>query len=144
KEVISEINGKWGNEVLLSGPTLQIPYKVYKDIKTYDEQLKKYVVTQEEIIQNAYFFPEDLTIDSQVDTKPLNRSIYESVVFTADLSIKGFFPEISFADYNIEEKDVLWEKASVFIETSNLKGIKNTLQLKLGNKELKMSSQYSE
>lgn len=144
KEVISEINVKWGNEVLLSGPTLQIPYKVYKDIKTYDEQLKKYVVTQEEIIQNAYFFPEDLTIDSQVDTKPLNRSIYESVVFTADLSIKGFFPEISFADYNIEEKDVLWEKASVFIETSNLKGIKNTLQLKLGNKELKMSSQYSE
>src|SRR5690606_12429549 len=130
-EVISEINSKWGNEVLLSGPTLQIPYKVYKDIKTYDEQLKKYIVTQDVIIQNAYFFPENLTIDSQVDTKPLNRSIYESVVFTADLAVKGTFPEIDFTNYNIKNEDVLWDKASVFIETSNLKGIKNTLQLTL-------------
>lgn len=144
KEVISEINSKWGNEVLLSGPTLQIPYKVYKDIKTYDEQLKKYIVTQDVIIQNAYFFPEELTIDSQVDTKPLNRSIYKSVVFTADLAVKGSFPEIDFTNYNIKNEDVLWNKASVFIETSNLKGIKNTLQIKLGKKELKMSSQYSE
>ena len=34
-EVIQEINEKWGNEVVLFGPIIKIPYKTYKEEKTF-------------------------------------------------------------------------------------------------------------
>lgn len=34
EEVVKEINEKWGNEVLLSGPIVKIPYKVISEEKS--------------------------------------------------------------------------------------------------------------
>ena len=34
-EVIHEINQKWGNEVVLYGPIIKIPYKTYKEQRTF-------------------------------------------------------------------------------------------------------------
>ncbi|NCP53512.1 MAG: cell envelope integrity protein CreD, partial [Flavobacteriales bacterium] len=85
KEVVNEINEKWGNEIVISGPILKIPYKTFKEQKVSQEGLNKFITTQEVLINYAYFFPEQLVIDSKVTTKPLNRSIYESVVFQSDI-----------------------------------------------------------
>lgn len=56
-EVVKEINGKWGNEVMLAGPILKVPYRTFKDIRTYNEKTKAYKTTTEETIKYAYFFP---------------------------------------------------------------------------------------
>ena len=37
-EVIQEINEKWGNEVVLYGPIVKVPYKTYTEEKIFDEQ----------------------------------------------------------------------------------------------------------
>src|SRR5690606_41020509 len=37
-EVINEINEKWGNSVVLSGPILKIPYKTYTEIIRFDQK----------------------------------------------------------------------------------------------------------
>jgi len=34
QDVVNEINGKWGNNVLVYGPMLKIPYKTYSETKT--------------------------------------------------------------------------------------------------------------
>lgn len=142
KQVIHEIHEKWGNEVLVSGPILEIPFLTYVENKSYDEKLEKYVTTSSMVKNKAWFFPENLTIDSQVDTLDRNRSIYKSVVFTVDLKFTGDFPVIDFSGKNISEQDILWEEARIFIQSSNTKGIKSDLALSLDGNEWNMSSTY--
>ena len=141
-QVVKEINSKWGNEVLLSGPILKIPYKTFKEVRSYDEKAKAYETTNEETIKYAYFFPDSLDIASDVESKPLNRSIYESVVYTADLTIKGIFPKIDFTKADIPENHIIWDKATVIIKTSNLKGIRNSPEVHFNQQVLQMTPQY--
>ncbi len=143
EEVVREINEKWGNEVLLSGPIVKIPYKVISEEKIFNEKSNAYYTKTKETIENAYFFPEKLNISSQVDTKPLNRSIYESVVYSAAIDIKGSFPKIDFTNTDIPEENILWEKATVLLKTSNLKGIKTTPIVNLASEALSLTPQYS-
>lgn len=143
EEVVREINEKWGNEVLLSGPILKIPYKVIFEEKIFNEKSNSYYTKTKESIKNAYFFPDKLNIISQVDTKPLNRSIYESVVYSAAIEVKGNFPIIDFSDTDIADENILWEKATVILKTSNLKGIKTTPVVNLASEALSMTPQYS-
>lgn len=144
-EVIQEINSKWGNEVLLSGPILKIPYKTYKEETEFNKETKKYVKKTETIIRYAFLFPDKLDIKSNVLSKeePLKRSIYESVVFTADMQISGNFPKIDLSNNDILDSDILWEKISVLIQTSNLKGIRNTVEVNLNSQTLQMNPKYN-
>jgi len=146
EEVVREINSKWGNEVVLSGPILKVPYKTYKEEKVYIEKTKSYEIKTEEILNHAYIFPDGLNIDSKVTSKaePLKRSIYESVVFTTDIAVSGDFPAIDLSDHDIEPTDILWEKITVLIKTSNLKGIRNTLEVNMGDQALSMTPKYSQ
>ena len=142
KEVVNEINSKWGNEVVLSGPILKVPYTIEKEEKTYDKKKESYFTTTKEISKFAYFFPDELNIDSKVETKPLNRSIYKSVVYNSDIEVSGEFPIIDFSSEAVKPKTIEWEKASVIVQTSNLKGIRNTLEVQLGNQKLTMNPKY--
>jgi inner membrane protein len=143
EEVVREINQKWGSEVLLSGPIVKIPYKVISEEKIFNEKSNAYYTKTKETIENAYFFPDKLNITSNVDTKPLNRSIYESVVYSAAIGVKGNFPTINFSDTDIPEENILWEKATVLLKTTNLKGIKTTPVVNLASEALSMTPQYS-
>jgi len=143
EEVVREINEKWGNEVLLSGPIVKIPYKVISEEKIFNEKSNSYYTKTKESIENAYFFPDKLNIISQVDTKPLNRSIYESVVYSAAIDVTGNFPIIDFSDTDVADENILWEKATVLLKTSNLKGIKTTPVVHLASEALSMTPQYS-
>ncbi|MDX1783823.1 MAG: cell envelope integrity protein CreD, partial [Aequorivita vladivostokensis] len=143
EEVVREINEKWGNEVLLSGPIVKIPYKIISEEKIFNEKSNSYYTKTKESIETAYFFPDKLNIISQVDTKPLNRSIYESVVYSAAIDVTGNFPIIDFSDTEIADENILWEKATVLLKTSNLKGIKTTPVVNLASEALSMTPQYS-
>ena len=87
-QVISEINQKWGNEVLLSGPILKIPYHYYTEIKEYDKKREEMLTKKEEHLSYLYYFPDELIIDANVKTKPLERSIYKSVVYHSQINLK--------------------------------------------------------
>ena len=143
EEVVREINEKWGNEVLLSGPIVKIPYKVISEEKIFNEKSNSYYTKTKESIETAYFFPDKLNIISQVDTKPLNRSTYESCVYSAAIDVTGNFPIIDFSDTDVADENILWEKATVLLKTSNLKGIKTTPVVHLASEALSMTPQYS-
>ncbi|QNJ98210.1 cell envelope integrity protein CreD [Constantimarinum furrinae] len=142
QEVINETNDKWGNEVVFSGPIIKIPYKTIKEETVFNKVNKTYSKLVTEPVKYAYFFPEKLHIDTKVQSKELNRSIYESVVFTADMNISGNFPLIDFSGSDIPSEKILWEKATLLIKTSNLKGIRNTLEIGLDSEKLQMTPQY--
>ncbi|NQZ45144.1 MAG: cell envelope integrity protein CreD [Flavobacteriaceae bacterium] len=141
-EVIHEINQKWGNEVVLYGPIIKIPYKTYKEQRTFDDKTKTYIKTYEEIPHEAYFFPDALGIKADVDTKPLERGIYESVVFTSQIDIDGSFSSFDFSSKEIPAEDILWEKATVQFKTSNLKGINDEVEIAIGNQALALKPKF--
>lgn len=144
EEVVREINQKWGNEVLLYGPILKIPYQEHALKKTWDDKTKSY--SEEDIItiRNAFFFPNTLDINANIESETLGRSIYESVVYTSNMKIAGSFTTPVFETQDIKEADILWNKATVIINSTNLKGIRSNLELKLGEDSYSLTSRYSQ
>lgn len=144
-EVVREINEKWGNEVVLSGPMLKVPYKTYKEERVFIEQTKTYQTITETIVKYAYMLPETLNINAAANSKeePLQRGIYESVVYTADMDITGTFTAINLTDQNIADDAILWDKISVVLMTSNLKGIRNTMEISIGSDHLELAPKFS-
>ncbi len=143
-EVIQEINQKWGNQVTLYGPIIKIPYKTYKEEKVFDAKTKTYIKTYEDVFHNAYFLPESLNIDAEVDTESLERGIYESVVYTSDIKLTGKFKGFDFSSEDIPEEDILWNKATVLLKTSNLKGIRNEIEIQLDANKLSLKPKFDD
>jgi len=143
-EVIREINGKWGNEITLSGPILKIPYKSYHEERIFIEKNKSYETKQKVVVKYAYLLPEDLDIQAQIDAKPLKRSIYESVVYSTDMSFKGKFPKIDLSAEDVLPEDILWDKASIILQSSNLKGIRNNLDVQLGDTTIALTPKFDQ
>ncbi|MGX1929703.1 cell envelope integrity protein CreD [Flagellimonas sp. 2504JD4-2] len=141
-EVIEEINTKWGNQVVLNGPILKVPYHVYVEEKVFDEKTKTFLTSQKPERHHAYFFPWELNIKSQVQTKPLDRGIYESVVFSSENQITGKFAQLNFSVKEIKEENILWDKATLLVKTSNLKGIRNTVKVTLGDNTYALKPQF--
>ncbi|MEL6811935.1 MAG: cell envelope integrity protein CreD [Bacteroidota bacterium] len=144
QEVVQEINSSWGNEIVLSGPILKVPYKTYKEEKVYIQKTKSYEIKTEEILNTAYIFPDVLNIESSVANKKdaLKRGIYESVVYTADIDLNGSFPAIDLSENDIENKDIIWDKVTLLIQSSNTEGIQE-LTVQLGEQNFTMNSKLS-
>lgn len=142
EDVIKEINQKWGNEVLLYGPTLKIPYKWYTE-KTLTNQLTKKTYTETtETIKYAYFFPSVLDIKSNINPEEKNRGIYKTAVYNSQIKLKGNFTTPDFKTNEINPKHILWDKAKLIVNTSNLKGV-TTAKLNFNNLEHGFISTYN-
>lgn len=133
KDVVNDINKKWGNHVLVYGPILKLPYKSYSETNTYNEKTKTYTKTTKTHINYAYIFPEQLNANATVNSKTLKRGNFESAVFTSKMEFSGHYVPVSLKDKGIDSTDVLWDKASIIVKTSNLKGIKSEVQILLNN-----------
>ncbi len=144
ESVVKEINQKWGNEVLLYGPILKVPYQIHTIKKSWDEKTKSYTEEDLVTIKHAFFFPDDLDIKTNIESETLGRSIYESVVYTADMNIKGSFTTPNFEKKDIQKEDILWNKATVILNSTNLKGIRNNLELKIGKDSYGLLSRYTQ
>lgn len=142
-EVISKINKAWGEESQIYGPILKIPYKEYTKTSLTDEKTGKTKIIKNEVIKYAYFFPENLNIEGNINTEPRHKGIYTTSVFTATNKISGNFVTPDFKSLEIAEKNIIWNKAQMMIQTSNLKGIKNALQINLNGKIYHFESQFS-
>ncbi|MBQ4822211.1 cell envelope integrity protein CreD [Aquimarina sp. MMG016] len=143
EEVVSEINQKWGNQVLLYGPVLKIPYQIHHPKKIWDEKTKGYITEDKITVHYSYFFPNTLDINANIESETLKRGIYESVVYTSDMNIKGAFTAPNFEMQDIKTEDILWNKATVIINSTNSKGIKSNLELQLGSEKYPLRSRYS-
>lgn len=119
KSVVSEVSFKWGNPQTISGPIITIPYKKYytKDNKIAED------------IRFAHFLPEDLNIKGQINPEIRYRGIYKLVVYNSILNFKGNFKKPDFSNWNINDSDILWEKATLSIIIPDMRGIKETIKI---------------
>lgn len=141
QSVINEINKQWGNEVMIYGPILKIPYKTFSEKTVTDAKTKKVFTETVEHIEYAYFFPEDLKITSNINPEEKKRGIYTTAVFNSSMKITGSFKNPDFKEIEIKPEQIIWDKAKIIVQTSNVKGV-NEANLKLNNTDYILTSKY--
>lgn len=142
EEVVSEINEKWGEEVLIYGPVLKIPYtvSVKQVIQNRDSKAFETQYIEEEKI--AYFFPKELNLKTHVNAEIKKRSLYKTSVYNSETHFEGSFAIPDFSDAPAEPNQILWEKARIIFQTSNLKGVNEQVTIKLNGNSYPFSSKY--
>ena len=134
-EAVADITASWGKEQNVIGPVLGIPFqykfKAVKETPGPDGKLERREV-EETAIGAAYFLPQLLKIDGDVQTQTLHRGIYDAAVFRAQVTLSGKFAPPDFGPLKIDTKDVQWKDAFVTIAVNDLRGTREGLVLDWG------------
>ena len=123
---ITDVTSKWGTDQVIVGPIISIPYWQYKEVE------KKLIKTK----YYAFFLPEELKIDGNLQPESRYRGIHEVIVYQSDLQIQGSFEHPDFEVLNIDPAEIIWEEAQVQFSLSDLRGIKEAIPITLGKERL--------
>ncbi len=144
QDVVNEINDKWGNEVLVYGPILKLPFKTYTETSTFNEKTKAYIKEIKTHTNYAYIFPDILNTTAKVDSKTLKRGNFESAVFTSGMNFTGQYTIPDLSTKGINAEDIIWDKATILIKTTNLKGINNELIFKINENPYALEANFND
>lgn len=144
-EVTREVSNLWGSDILFYGPILKIPYTSYDNYNVTDTKTGVTTIQKKATTNYAYFFPNELNNSSKVmKNESLKRGIFNPIVFTANMNFKGNFTSPDFAKLNIAPENILWDKASIVVKTTNLKSIKSELKVEVNNEKLSFEPQNND
>ena len=123
ENVKKEIAFQWAGQQTISGPVLNIPLRIYpskKDAESYNSIF--------------HLMPETLNIKGDVLTEKRHRSIYQAVVFTANMNLSGEFviPEIKTGD----RSEILWKESYFTVGISDNRGLKGGVALKTDSTDI--------
>jgi inner membrane protein len=130
--VLNEIAGIWGHQQNIQGPALFIPYTekfITEVVKTdkdgYERKENKTTFKN----RTAIILPDDLNIDVDLSGQKRKRSLYESLVYTADLKVSGDFqrPDINSLSDNIDK--IHWSRAWLALGISDTQAINKVSHL---------------
>ncbi|WP_372794924.1 cell envelope integrity protein CreD [Lutibacter sp.] len=144
ESIVQEINEKWGNEILLYGPILKIPYKTYTEKIITSIDVKNNRTEKIEHLNYAYFFPTKLEMNATINPEEKKRGIYTTSVYKGEISMNGSYGKPDFSSIDIENEDILWDKTTIIIKTSNLKGINNQVIINFNNHKFSFLPKYEE
>lgn len=128
QSAIKEVSDKWANDQLIYGPVLTIPFN--KDIMADG----KITTVREE----AIIFPSMLNIKGNVDPQILHRGIYDVVVYDSKVSFSGNFTGIDKYIAELKAHEILWDEATLTVNVSDLRGIKEKLPVKWNGSEIQV------
>ena len=120
-----EVAASWGHAQKLTGPVLKFSY----DIEVLDKDQRKTTQTAA-----ATIYPRTLVYDIDTQTQTLHRSIYDIMVYGADVVVTGDFVVPAYLG---EEK--LTEQL-VMMGMTDLRGIEGSVDITLGEKKYSFHS----
>lgn len=133
---ISEVSSKWGNGQTLTGPYIDIPFDRY--IKRFNK--KDSINEIVKIKEHLYVLPEQLNITGQIAPEKRYRGIYEVVVYESDFNISGSFNPIDYKQFDIKKENIHFNKATLNLGISDLKGIEQQINLNWSNAQIPFDS----
>lgn len=137
RSVVAEIGRSWSGPQLLGGPVLVLPYKSM--VKTVVGDIEKF----EERIQYLYLLPDELMMEVSTDTKLLHRGIFDAVVYQAQIKVDGHFGTLNLLKAEIDEGQLLWDKARVAVGVGDLKGLKNNPDVSIGGQRYQPETDFA-
>lgn len=124
--VLNEIAGTWGHKQKLQGPALFVPYTekfTTETIKTDKDGNERKVNNVRYMQRIAIILPEDLNIVVDLEGQTRKRSLYESLVYTADLKVTGSFQRPKLSDLSNHIDKIHWNKAWLALGISDTQAI---------------------
>ena len=114
----NEVAASWGRAQTLTGPVLQFSY----DVEVLDKDQKKTVRQT-----TGTVYPRTLSYDIDTQTQTLHRSIYDIMVYGADVVVTGdFVIPASYAGEILKGRQVV-------MGLSDLRGIEGSVDITLGD-----------
>src|SRR4030095_4611467 len=130
KEAFTEVSSKWADRQNITGPVLVIPYtRAAKDNNGLAVTIKSF----------AYFLPDKLNIESTVRPEKRYRGIYEVMLYSSSMKLKGSFPALPLQKLNLSATDIVWNEAYVCLGITDAKGLKDELQLTWNDSTLSLT-----
>ena len=124
-----EVAASWGRAQTLTGPVLKFSYEMEVLEKDQKKTLK---------METSTVYPRTLSYDIDTQTQTLHRSIYEIMVYGADVVVTGDFVIPSFYG----EKELLEQAVSMGL--SDLRGIDGPVEVTLGEQSYSFHSGSAE
>jgi inner membrane protein len=128
-EAIREVSGKWGGVQQIKGLVITVPYKLYSE---NDKGVRSYE------IKYAHFLPDKIEVNGKLNPEKRNRGIYVVVLYNAALKISGNFSALQMDKLGIEMDDFMLSDAFVSIGITDMKGIKESIDVKLNDTLMSM------
>ncbi|HEV8392117.1 MAG TPA: cell envelope integrity protein CreD [Dongiaceae bacterium] len=123
-QVEQEIGAQWGPPQAISGPVLVVPYDVSRVQTNSDGEAKTIVETR-----YAVFTPEELRIDAATGVQKRYKSIYEMLVYGANVTLSGRFAAPDFSQLGVTPTQIGWDQASLVLGIAGVRAI-NAVSLK--------------
>jgi inner membrane protein len=117
-EAIEEVSSKWGNEQVIGGPVLVVPF-TYRWTETNRDGLP--IMRTEP--RFAHFLPDSLTVRGKVDTEIRKRGIFSVPVYKLDLTLAGRFTRPDFSNLALEPAAVAWDRAHLVVGIADTRAI---------------------
>ncbi len=133
---INEVSSKWGDGQTITGPYIAIPYNKYIKQFSKKDSIDKIIKIQDWL----YFLPEQLIIDGTISPEKRYRGIYEVVVYESALKISGIFNELDFKQFDIDSRDIHFDKATLNLGITDLKGIEKQISLNWNDRSIFFNS----
>ena len=128
-EVMQEVALKWSGSQTISGPVLVIPFRKIEVIDRGKDGLER-----REVVDKAFFLPENLDIMGKVNPEMLHRGIFDAVVYESSLQIKSSFNTPDFKELGISDDMVLWSGTHMVFGITDLRGISDNPTFSVGEK----------
>jgi len=129
--VVEEINSGWAFGQTVTGPVLKIPYRVYIQTAHIVDGKKERTIRAE--IRTASFLPDLLTVSGEIHPEIRYRGIYTSIVYTADLDIRGEFEFPDFSQWRIPHEEIIWDDAVLSLGLTDMRGINKNIEIQWNN-----------
>ncbi len=131
--VLADIAGIWGNRQVLEGPALIVPYvekslveETVKDKKTGEETTTSKAILNH---QTAVVLPQNLSVDVELHEQVRHRGIYEALVYTAEIRLRGRIERPSIESLSDKLHRVDWDKAHLVLSLSDTRAINEVSEL---------------
>lgn len=127
---LQDITSKWGNEQIIAGPILTVPYDSFRTVD--GRQVKE--------IAYAHFLPEHLDIKAEVSPELRSRGIYDAVVYSSDIFFTGNFGKLDFSALGINSQYLHWNEAFISVGIPDIRGLEDRTNFNLNGKEISFTS----
>jgi inner membrane protein len=117
----SSIVEGWGEPQRLAGPFLVLPFSQL--VQTRVTESGREFSRSEQQERELFIAPTSLAIDTAIAPELRRRSIYEAVVYTADVRQSGFFRLPDLAALNIDPATIRLNEAELRVGVSSAKGL---------------------
>lgn len=108
RDVATEIGDQWGPPQRIGGPILVIPYDVTETLARSDGSSESRSVRH-----YASFLPAKTQVTAQTTVEKRHKSIYQILVYGAEVKLAGTFAAPDFARWNVDPAQVHWNEASI-------------------------------